>query len=86
MTKKEKYKELFLLLKNEVETTPVSGMCVAIIHLHLKQKITLEERKMLQKFLELNKPFKLEQTHPCWFPVYKKEPRINWINEQIKIM
>lgn len=74
---------LELLKENILKDDTFSGMCILVWHLGCSEIITLDEEFILEDYLEDNEPESVKN-QAYWFPYGEKQPRIDWINEQIK--
>jgi len=74
-------KELLIKLRKEVKRGGLPGLCLTLYHMQLEGKLDYHSYFCLGDYLKKNLPLKGFDGY-CW-PVYKKEPRIKWLNEQI---
>ena len=78
-------KELLILLKYYIirqKPDIFYGMCGEIYEMYSIGYLENTEISILIKFLEVNRPKGLEERN-YWFPKGEKQPRIDWLNEQI---
>jgi hypothetical protein len=86
-TKNRSIEELLIVLRGFiVRYEYFNGMCGAIRDMDIYfGYISLGERDNLITFITDKGP-KKQNPLGYWFPIGEKQPRIDWINEQIKIL
>ena len=78
--------ELITILRDNIVENGVSfGMCGVLLDLYWDDKITRSERFMLIEYLNKHKPIKA-YFRVYWFRKGESEPRINWLNKQLRIL
>ena len=70
-----------MLITLKESTYEINGLCELALHLYWQEKITIEEYNILNNYIEKYRPNKW--CHYSWASG-KKEPRIEWLEEQIK--
>ena len=78
-------KELLILLKYYIirqKPDIFYGMCIAIDEMLCRDILTYSEYVVLRNFLKDNKPKGLMRLD-FWFPKGEKQPRIDWLNNEI---
>ena len=60
-----------------------AGLCWLIDDLLRQDIISVKEFLVLENYLYNNKPSNILSLTEFWFPMGEKEPRINWLKEQI---
>jgi hypothetical protein len=77
-------KELLILLREEVEGPEFElGMCDVINKMFVLEEISESEYIELNSYLYDNDP---EYDETFWFPRGERQPRIDWINQQLRNM
>jgi hypothetical protein len=80
-------KELLIKVRDYIPVEPCFfGMCGSAFEMADKFMISSDEYNLLMKYFKDNKPKKEnldEDEHGYWWEVKSKEPRIEWLNEQI---
>lgn len=71
-----------------VESYRFRGMCLAIVEMRGIGSISIEEYKSIFNYFNQNAPQIMQgykqAINKFWWTQGKKEPRLNWIDEQIK--
>jgi len=82
-------KELLELILNYPQHF-IGGLCIWISNLYIINIINLDERNLLLKYVENNKPSVLHKfiyaEGNFWWKYNKIEPRIKWIKKHIKLI
>ena len=78
---RSKRKLLYILL-DSVQKNDLSGLCTHVNILTLRKSINLKEAHILNHIINSNPPFNKYDSRYYWEPELK-EPRIEWLKEQI---
>jgi hypothetical protein len=80
MEEKREIKELLRLILDNIDLMAF-GLCGLYIRLHGKGLISYEESLLIEEYFNKNKP---DTINSYWFPECLREPRIEWLQNQIK--
>lgn len=82
--KERTVKELLILLREYIVKQYIFwGMCAEIREMYQIELISNKEFKILESYLKNNKP-KNTFYDDFWWKEGKKQPRLDWIDEQLK--
>lgn len=88
--KKGRLKQILIQLKELIkDPTYTGGMCEMLHIMYMNGNITSDEEIVLIKYLIKHRPLNsyfwfLKTLELYWWNPNKKEPRIKWLNKQIK--
>jgi len=77
--------KLLELLRKELESRKPSGLCSLVIILFDNDIISILEKKHLLQYIESNRPYYISSSYRHWFQKSNKKPRLDWLDQQIKI-
>jgi hypothetical protein len=61
------------------------GLCSWVSWLKHYEIVNNEESMVLRRYIDNNRPSTTKAVDVYYWPVCEKEPRVNWINEHIKL-
>jgi hypothetical protein len=84
MKKERSILKLLVFLRDYIRDTDrfFNGMCLIIMRMNNQNLISLDERVLLIRYFEENKPKHIKTSY--WWKVGDKVPRLKWLNKQIK--
>lgn len=83
---------LQLMFDHKIDNDLKHGLCYGAVSLETRQIITEEERIILKKYIQNNRPSKfssikafINRDSPFFWPSPNIKPRINWLKKHIKL-
>lgn len=76
--------QILQLLLSNIDSLAL-GLCDLASKLNTRGKLNISNTVKIIQYIEAHRP-PLQEQHTLWWPKGEKEPRIDWLNNQIKLL
>ncbi len=76
--------QILQLLLSNIDSLEL-GLCDLASKLNIPGKLSITNTVKIIQYIEEHRP-PLQERHTLWWPKGEKEPRVEWLNNQIKLL